>query len=131
MIHALQSLGQVKTGERTSFCPSQTSLLSRGPSLTYFVPAMEEQGTVETSLDSPEQPHGDILYLGLLGVGSQFPHPLPMDQTLASQGYSSHTGGHHSTTAVLPLINWGLAREGWVSDWQFIQPSSINHVLNN
>lgn len=94
-----------------------------------------EQGTVEPFLNSPEQPHGGLLCLGLLKEGFQFPHPLPgwgdpMDQTLASQGYSSHAGGHYSTTAVSPVMHWGLAR-GSGSDWQFSQPSSINHVLNN
>lgn len=79
------------------------------------------------------------LFLGLLREGCWFPHPLPMDPTLASQGCSSHTRGHHSTTAVSPVMHWGLGDGagggglgGWgYSHWQFSQPSSINYVFNN
>lgn len=69
-----------------------------------------EQSTAETFLDSPEQPRSGLVCLGLLREGFQFPHPLPMDQALAGQGCSSHTGGHHSTTAVSPVTRWGLVR---------------------
>lgn len=79
--------------------------------------------------DHPEEPHGGTLCLGLLRKGFQFPHLLPVYKTLASQGCSSHTGGHQSTSAVSPVTHWGLPRGGG-SVWQCIQPSSINHVLN-
>lgn len=89
-----------------------------------------QQDTVETFLHSPEQPHGGILCLGLLREGFQFLPPSPDGSDTGQPGllFPHWWPSQHNCSFTSDALGLG---GGGMSECQFSQPSSINHVLND